>query len=294
MSCHNEITLIKMMIIMIMVLMMMITSSSSLSIDRHIVIRKYTHSKPITSSLSFSSSSVTTDDSSNINIDTSNINNNKNDDDTRSLLPPWLPSFSTAALGGLLFGGDIGGSSSVVRILGQGTSELGKLDAIQLGTIASTSLLGAMIASFTLIILGDKQIGRQLELRIAAVLFTIGTIIQSFAPSLGIVLVGRLIYGLGIGTAMHVAPLYIAETAPNNLRGTLVSLKEAAIVGGIVVGYLAGSVFGTEGEWRKVFESFLPLEALMLAGSLIVPESPRWLSLRGLVISVCCYYYYYY
>lgn len=292
MSCRNEITLITMMIIMIMVLMMMITSSSSLSTTkRHIVIRKYTHSKPITSSLSFSSPSVTTDDSSNINIETSN-NNNKNDDETRSLLPPWLPSFSTAALGGLLFGGDIGGSSSVVRILGQGTSELGKLDAIQLGTIASTSLLGAMIASFTLIILGDKQIGRQLELRIAAVLFTIGTIIQSFSPSLGIVLVGRLIYGLGIGTAMHVAPLYIAETAPNNLRGTLVSLKEAAIVGGIVVGYLAGSVFGTEGEWRKVFESFLPLEAMMLAGSLIVPESPRWLSLRGLVIFVRYYYYY--
>ena len=197
------------------------------------------------------------------------------------MLPPWLPSFSTAALGGLLFGGDIGGSSSVVRIIGEGTSELGKLDAIQLGTIASTSLLGAMIASFSLILLGDKQIGRQLELRVAAVLFTIGTAVQSLAPSLSLVLVGRLIYGLGIGTAMHVAPLYIAETAPNNLRGTLVSLKEAAIVGGIVVGYLAGAIFGESGSWRGVFESFLPLEVMMLIGAFIVPESPRWLSLRG-------------
>jgi len=44
------------------------------------------------------------------------------------------------------------------------------------------------------------------------------------------------VYGLGIGTAMHVAPLYIAETAPDNLRGKLVSYKEAAIVAGIILG----------------------------------------------------------
>jgi len=226
------------------------------------------------SSLSSSSSSSTTlDNSNNSNNDNNNSNNNNNN--------KWLPSFATAALGGLLFGGDIGGSSSVVRILGEGTTELGKLDTIQLGTIASVSLLGAMIASFILIIVGDKQIGRQLELRTASVLFTIGTLVQSLSPSLALVLVGRLIYGLGIGTAMHVAPLYIAETAPNNLRGTLVSLKEAAIVGGIVVGYLAGAIFGEEGSWRGVFESFLPIEIMMLIGAFSVPESPRWLSLRS-------------
>jgi MFS family permease len=196
-------------------------------------------------------------------------------------LPPWLPAFGTAAVGGLLFGSDIGASSSVVRILGNGMSEFGALDALSLGQIASASLFGAMIASAAIIGLGDSKIGRQLELRVASVLFTIGTVIQSFGGTFSIMMLGRVIYGLGIGTAMHVAPLYIAETSPDNLRGRLVSLKEAAIVLGIVIGYLAGSVFGGDGNWRSVFASVLPLEALMLIGSLIVPESPRWLALRG-------------
>ena len=90
-----------------------------------------------------------------------------------------------------------------------------------------------------------------------------------------------MIYGLGIGVAMHVAPLYIAETAPDNLRGKLVSLKEAAIVGGIVIGYIAGAVLGEGGGWRGVFQCALPLEAMMLLGAVTVPESARWLTLRG-------------
>eukprot|EP01041_Mallomonas_annulata_P011154 gene11154-23314_t len=195
--------------------------------------------------------------------------------------PPWLPTFGTAATGGLLFGYDIGSSSSVVRILGQGTSEFGQMDPFLLGQVASGSLLGAMCASALLIFLGDSKIGRKIELLTASALFSLGTAVQSFGVGLPIILFGRVIYGLGIGTAMHVAPLYIAETSPNNLRGKLVSLKEAAIVGGIVLGYAAGAVFGNEGGWRNVFECAIPMEILMILGALYVPESPRWLALRG-------------
>lgn len=198
-----------------------------------------------------------------------------------SFPPPWLPSFLTAAAGGLLFGSDIGASSSVVRILGSSV-EFGPLDSLQLGQIASSSLFGAMIASGALIVLGDNKIGRKLELQVASVLFVLGTLIQSLSPTLSLVLIGRIIYGLGIGTAMHVSPLFIAETSPDNLRGKLVSFKEAAIVLGIVLGYLGGAIFGgvDGGSWRNVFESVLPIEALMFLGALYVPESPRWLALR--------------
>jgi len=130
-------------------------------------------------------------------------------------------------------------------------------------------------------VLCDSKIGRKTELITASGLFAIGTAIESFCGALPLVLFGRIIYGLGIGTAMHVAPLYIAETSPNDLRGKLVSLKEAAIVGGIVLGYAAGAVFGDQGGWRSVFETAAPLEVLMIAGALYVPESPRWLALRG-------------
>lgn len=71
----------------------------------------------------------------------------------------------------------------------------------------------------------------------ASVLFTVGTVVQSLATSFPIALVGRVLYGLGIGAAMHVAPLFIAETSPNDLRGRLVSFKEAAIVLGQAVLY---------------------------------------------------------
>ena len=199
-----------------------------------------------------------------------------------SSLPPWLPAFGTAALGGLLFGADIGGSSSVTRILGSGLTEVGAVDPLQIGQVASSSLLGATAASAALIVAGDKEIGRKTELTTAASLFLLGTSIQSFAPSFSALLIGRIMYGLGIGTAMHVAPLYIAETSPDQLRGKLVSLKEAAIVGGIVLGYLSGAVFGDSNDWRAVFECALPLEVVMLLGAVAtIPESPRWLALRN-------------
>lgn len=86
--------------------------------------------------------------------------------DKSNLLPPWFPSFTTACLGGLLFGLDIGSSSSVLRILGTGLSEFGSLDPIQLGQIASSSLFGAMISSGLIIFIGDKVIGRKNELQI--------------------------------------------------------------------------------------------------------------------------------
>lgn len=206
---------------------------------------------------------------------------NEESEKSKQLIPPWFPAFGTACLGGLMFGLDIGSSSSVIRILGQGTSELGDLTSFQLGEIASGSLFGAILSSIGIILIGDGAIGRKLELKIAATLFIVGTIIQSLSTDFAPELLGRLVYGLGIGVAMHVAPLFIAETSPNALRGKLISFKEAAIVGGIVAGYAAGAAFGGDGNWHGVFQSALPFEALMLMGAFSVPESPRWLALRG-------------
>lgn len=135
--------------------------------------------------------------------------------------------------------------------------------------------------SAIIIFLGDSKIGRKSELIAASTIFAAGTAIQALGSNIELVLSGRVLYGLGIGVAMHVAPLYIAETSPDALRGKLVSLKEAAIVGGIVLGYAGGAIFGESGNWRAVFELALPIELLMLFGALSVPESPRWLALRG-------------
>ena len=85
-------------------------------------------------------------------------------------------------------------------------------------------------------------------------MFIIGTTAQSLAGDFNIELFGRIIYGLGIGVAMHVAPLFIAETSPREICGKLDSLKVAAIVGGIVLGYAAGEKVYSSFEYEYEYE----------------------------------------
>eukprot|EP00878_Enallax_costatus_P029261 GHUV01031709.1.p1 GENE.GHUV01031709.1~~GHUV01031709.1.p1 ORF type:complete len:389 (+),score=104.35 GHUV01031709.1:962-2128(+) len=100
----------------------------------------------------------------------------------------------------------------------------------------------------------------------------------SLAPLLGC----RVLYGLGIGFAMHAAPAYIAETSPPAVRGLLISLKEAMIVGGILAGYFSGYLFIDEvGGWRSMYGVAAPLALLLGVGMASLPESPRWLLLSG-------------
>ncbi len=90
---------------------------------------------------------------------------------------------------------------------------------------------------------------------------------MGFAGSLPVLLAGRVTYGIGMGFAMHAAPAYIAETSPPSVRGKLISLKEAAIVGGILAGYLSSYVFiGGEGGWRSMYGAAAPLALLLGIG----------------------------
>ncbi|CAN1282690.1 D-xylose-proton symporter-like 3, chloroplastic [Linum perenne] len=82
--------------------------------------------------------------------------------------------------------------------------------------------------------------------------------------------------------AMHGAPLYIAETCPSQIRGTLISLKELFIVLGILLGYFVGSFqIDAVGGWRYMYGLSAPLALLMGIGMWSLPSSPRWLLLRA-------------
>ncbi|GJN22833.1 hypothetical protein PR202_gb10433 [Eleusine coracana subsp. coracana] len=82
--------------------------------------------------------------------------------------------------------------------------------------------------------------------------------------------------------AMHGAPLYIAETSPAQIRGTLISLKELFIVLGILFGYLIGSLeIDNVGGWRYMFGFSAPIAAIMAIGMWTLPPSPKWLLLRA-------------
>ncbi|KAK6935808.1 Major facilitator, sugar transporter-like [Dillenia turbinata] len=192
--------------------------------------------------------------------------------------------FLFPALGGVLFGYDIGATSGAVLSLQSpelsGTTWF-NLSAVQLGLVVSGSLYGAVLGSLLVFPIADF-LGRRRELLVAALLYLLGGIVTAYAPGLGVLLTGRLLYGLGIGLAMHGAPLYIAETCPSQIRGTLISLKELFIVLGILLGYFIGSFeINTVGGWRYMFGFSAPAALLMGLGMWSLPPSPRWLLLRA-------------
>lgn len=151
--------------------------------------------------------------------------------------------------------------------------------------------------------------GRKYELVVGALLYMIGAFIAALSarPSwnaetgISVLIFGRVVYGCGIGFAMHGivfklifinffficyflgAPAYIGEMSPPSIRGVLISLKEAAIVLGILLGYLIGFLFSTtKGGWAYTFGLAMIFAAIMFFGSyFLLVESTRFLYLKG-------------
>ena len=202
--------------------------------------------------------------------------------------------FGVPALGGLLFGWDIGATSYVLTQLQSaeysGVSWSGAVagSSFLQGLITSGGVAGALIGAAIVFRIADA-IGRRRELILAALLYVAGAVLEvasgsgtSEATGLALLLLGRLVYGAGCGFAMHGAPAYIAEMSPASIRGTLVSLKEAAIVLGICLGYGVGYAYSeVDGGWRWAYGWTVPASILLLVGAQSLPPSARWLALRG-------------
>ena len=191
---------------------------------------------------------------------------------------------SVAALGGLLFGYDSavinGAVSSIQDDFGIGNAAL--------GFAVASALLGAALGAVTAGRLADR-IGRLSVMKIAAVLFLISAIGTGLAPNVWLVVIFRVVGGIGVGVASVIAPAYIAETSPPRIRGRLGSLQQLAIVTGIFVSlgidsllaHLAGGSreelwLGLE-AWRWMF-IIMAVPAVLYGGlAFTIPESPRYL-----------------
>lgn len=207
-------------------------------------------------------------------------------------------SFVFIAFGGLLFGYIIGINGNVVTtgqllckkdwegVVGSWTSvgyrQCYNLSPITIGTLSSLNLIGACISSMFCFRYADN-IGRKAEVQIGAALYLLGAGIASFSPVLWGIFVGFTIYGLGIGFAMHAAPVFIAEIAPAEIRGSMVSAKEGIIVFGIFFGFFFGYVFsGIEyNGWRLMVAISALFALIMEVGITFVPQSPRFLVLKA-------------
>ena len=196
-------------------------------------------------------------------------------------------AFLFPALAGFLFGYDIGGASGAVRSLdvkSNATSGI-PLHDIENALYTSASLMGATLGSILVFWIGEP-LGRRRELMCGSLLYALGALVSGLGPgSAATVVTGRAVYGLGIAFSMHSAPVYISEMAPADKRGLLVSLKEGFIVLGILMGFgataIAEDVLDEATVYRAIWLPSSAIACVILIGMSLMPESARWLLLRG-------------
>jgi len=174
-------------------------------------------------------------------------------------------------MAGLLFGYDQGVIS-------------GALDGIQHSFGASTTMiqiitswvtLGALVGALVAGVLADK-IGRRCTILLAAILFTLGALLEALAPGTTVLVIGRLVVGFGVGVASVAAPLYAAEQAPTRLRGRFVSMYQLAITIGIFIAYLVDQALINNDMWRVMLGVSAVPAILLFVVMLPMPDSPRW------------------
>lgn len=183
---------------------------------------------------------------------------------------------SLAALTGLLFGYDTGVISGAILFIRKDFQLTATLTEVTVAAVLLGAVLGSAISGRVTDILGRKNI-----LILVACIFIIGTLVSAFSPNTPWLIVGRIILGVAIGVGSYVAPLYLAEIAPKQIRGMLVSLNQLLITIGIVLSYIVDYFFARTGAWRWMLALGVIPAIILLIGVLFLPESPRWMVLHG-------------
>jgi MFS family permease len=204
--------------------------------------------------------------------------------------------FIVPALGGFLFGYDIGATSfAIVQLMDKSPQSVLSGASFSLanapvwtGLVVSASSVGALLGT-SIVFVAAEAMGRRLELRFGGLLFCLGTLLEVASAriaigwlALTVLIVARILYGTGIGFSMHAAPAYLAEVMPPSIRGAVVSGKEVAIVGGMLLGYATGYAFQKEYRgWTHTYAVTLIFSSIMVVLSYYIPDSPRWLVSHG-------------
>ncbi len=178
-----------------------------------------------------------------------------------------------AALGGLLFGYDTGVISGALIFIRQEFA----LSAIGQELAVSIVLAGATIGALSGGRLSDR-FGRRATLIATSIIFIAGAVICAAAASLNMLVIGRVVVGLGIGLACTTVPVYISEVAPPEARGWQVSLFQLAITVGILGAYVVDYAFARSQAWRWMLGLAAVPGLILGIGMLLLPESPRWLA----------------
>jgi len=187
------------------------------------------------------------------------------------------------ALGGFLLGFD----SAVISGAISGIRTYFEMSDWELGFSVGCVIFGAMAGNIVAGPMSDK-FGRKKVLIITAMLFTVSALWSATATTYVSFVIARIIGGIGIGGAILIAPIYIAEIAPPKLRGSLVSLNQLNIVIGISVAYFSNYFLkDLEGEsWRWMLGVEAIPAIIYFVALFTVPRSPRWLIQRLSLVKI--------
>ncbi|KAF8807700.1 general substrate transporter [Phlegmacium glaucopus] len=154
---------------------------------------------------------------------------------------------------------------------------------IEIGTMVAVLEIGAFVTSIAAGRVGDT-IGRKGTLFVGAVVFTVGGVIQTFTIGFWSIILGRVISGFGVGLLSTIVPIYQSEISPPNHRGALACMEFTCNI----IGYSSSvwtdyfcSFIDSDLSWRLPLFMQCVIGSILAAGSLLIPESPRWLIDNG-------------
>lgn len=181
-----------------------------------------------------------------------------------------------AAVGGMLFGYDIGVISGAEKLLTKQWHLSSGAEELAVSAVLIGSIIGGVFAGR----LADR-VSRRFGLVALAVIYSIGAVATAVSPGLVLFDVFRMVVGFAVGASSMIVPTYIAEMAPVQIRGGLVILQQLAISGGIFLSYIADYVFFKLGwGWRPMFAAAVVPGVVLGIGMFFMSYSPRWLAMH--------------
>jgi sugar porter (SP) family MFS transporter len=196
-----------------------------------------------------------------------------------------------AAIAGLLFGFDTGVINGALPFIAKsfhivahpGYLVFGSihvsgtlLKEIIVSAVPLGGLIGAIISSPT-----SHILGRRGTIITSAILFVFGAIFAAVAVNTNMLILGRLLMGFAIGLSAMVVPMYLSEVSPPEIRGSVVFLYQMAVTVGLLSAFVINFIFHAHENWRAMFAVGVIPSVLLGVGMLMLPESPRWLVLKG-------------